>query len=819
MSDKKIKEFPDLSKKLAAPTKKSLFERQKAEAEAKRQREEAETAAAYQDFAKSFDIDNDTPSSSRPGSRPDDFGGPGPGKGSFGGAGKRHFGVPTGPRGSSGPGSLGPPPSLSRKRAFDGSHPQQRDREQGRLAFGDAPGPLDAATAFQISDDEDEKAAGSKAAERAAPKPTLHLSSLPPGTSQAVIKSLIPPTLTVDGVRSLPPSGPGSTERRSMSAIVTLAKETPASDIDTAVNALQNRYLGLGHYLSISRHLSSAALGATGAGVGGLGSASTSQPFNAKSVYAGPGASLSRAPPPGQRGGFAPPSSYNNTGPDQFGRGMGSIQVSVNPPSDLKQLKLIHKALEALITHGPEFEALLMSRPEVQRDEKWAWLWDSRSAGGIWYRWRLWEISTGSDIQRLRNRLSKGPQRVFDSGAPWLGPERSLPFEFTTRFDDFVSDPEYDSSGNDESGDEAHQRRLYASGAPPDSGAEPQEKAYLNPLQKAKLTHLLARLPTTTAKLRKGDVARVTAFAIRHAGAGADEIVDMIVSNVERPFAWSAANPDRKRGTEDDAEASHSGVGATEEDKKAEKEKEKDDPSSSKLIALYLISDIFSSSATSGVRGAWRYRQLFEAALKSRRVFEHLGRLEKDVGWGRMRAEKFKRSVTSLLGLWEGWSAFPQAAQEHFVSAFNNPPLTEKERAALEKEEKAAAEAKAASAAKSRWKTVDVGAKAGEAVAVGGKDKEEKAEKDVSDEPMQEEGIESDPMEEDLDGKPTEEIAGEPMDEDTDDVPLAETDTTQEPHALSAAAVQVAVPGETMAATARRQRPKAVDMFADSDEE
>lgn len=249
MSDKKIKEFPDLSKKLAAPTKKSLFERQKAEAEAKRQREEAETAAAFQDFAKSFEIDNDTPSSSHPGSRPSDIGGPGPGRGALGGAGKRHFGTPTGPRGNSGPGSLGPPPSLSRKRAFDGSHPQQRDREQGRLAFGDAPGPLDAATAFQISDDEEEKAAGSKAAERAAPKPTLHLSALPPGTSQAVIKSLMPPTLTVDAVRSLPPSGPGSTERRSMSAIVTLAKDTPASDIDTAVNALQNRYLGLGHYL------------------------------------------------------------------------------------------------------------------------------------------------------------------------------------------------------------------------------------------------------------------------------------------------------------------------------------------------------------------------------------------------------------------------------------------------------------------------------------------------------------------------------------------------------------------------------------------
>ncbi len=42
---KDIKEFPDLSNKLSAPSKKSLFEKQKAEAEAKRIREAAETAA------------------------------------------------------------------------------------------------------------------------------------------------------------------------------------------------------------------------------------------------------------------------------------------------------------------------------------------------------------------------------------------------------------------------------------------------------------------------------------------------------------------------------------------------------------------------------------------------------------------------------------------------------------------------------------------------------------------------------------------------------------------------------------------------------
>jgi U2-associated protein SR140 len=64
MSDRKIAEFPDVENKLQAPTKKSQFERQKAEAEAKRLREEAETKAVYEDFIKSFDDEEDEPSPS-----------------------------------------------------------------------------------------------------------------------------------------------------------------------------------------------------------------------------------------------------------------------------------------------------------------------------------------------------------------------------------------------------------------------------------------------------------------------------------------------------------------------------------------------------------------------------------------------------------------------------------------------------------------------------------------------------------------------------------------------------------------------------------
>ncbi|MCJ1357152.1 MAG: hypothetical protein MMC33_007148 [Icmadophila ericetorum] len=826
--DSKIKEFPDIGNKLTAPTKKSLFERQKAEAEAKRAREQQETAAVYEDFVKSFDDADDGPGNNGRGggySGSSGFGG------GFGGLSRRHFsGPPTGPggrgglgpaRGTSGPGSLGSaPPSVSRKRNYDGT-PSNRDVRDGLFAFEDSPsGPLDAKTAFQTSDDEEEKATRSRAQERAAPKPTVHLSSLPPGTSQAVIKSILPSNLKVDAVRILPPTGPGSMDRKSLSAIVTLAKETPAIDIDTAVSALQNKYLGWGFYLSLSRHLSSAAVGVGMPVPVGLSSAS-SLPFGARPITMGLGGGLSRAPPPSShRGGFAPPSSYTPAGAGLYGRGAAPVQVNVTPPSDLKQLKLIHKTLEAMLTHGPEFEALLMSRPEVQREEKWAWLWDPRSVGGVWYRWRLWDILTDAQkrITSGRGKYSGSSQQIFEGGASWAAPERVLPFEYITQIEEIVSDSDYNSSDDEDSGEEGRRRHQHLQGGamPPEGmlGTTDDAGAFLNPLQKAKLVHLLARLPTTIAKLRRGDVARVTAFAIQRAGDGAEEVVDMITSNVQNPFAFSSANPNRKADNDDSnlKEEEDTPAPSGEDIQKSTtttNTPEKEDTSGSKLIALYIISDILSSSSTSGVRHAWRYRQIFEAVLRQKQVFESLGRLEKDMRWGKLRAEKWKRSVNSVLGLWEGWCVFPQASQEHFVSVFINPPLTRKEEEEMRKAEKATASAKAE---KSKWKTVEEKAR----------DKEESERMDAG-----RTGGDVD-MDIDVDGESVadddEDVDGLPMEEDFDGEPMAEDQETPPPELAPSVDNNTSEPAlpETKvwpSAARRPPRPRAVDMFADSDDE
>lgn len=685
-STKKIAEFPDVEAKLQKPSKQSAFERQRAEAEAKRKREAEETAAVYEDFVKSFahDEGDDAFHGSRHASSRFGSGAPerpafGSGTPFGGGTGKRHFGVPAGASLKSGPGSLGPAPSsFGKKRPYDGFQ-RDSDEGRGRLGFDDRDrdsGTLPVAKAFEASDDEADIATANRAEEKAISKPTLRLANLPPGTSPAVVKALIPASLTVENVKIVPPSGPSGTERKSTAAIVTLSKETPATDIDNAVSALQNRYLGFGFFLSLHRHLSSAAISS---GLTTLpSSTAVSYPFGARKVEEGPGKPSHQ--PMGHGRAYAPPSSYAPVVGGPLNRS-GILHVPVHAPRDIKQLRMIHKVIESVLEHGPEFEALLMSRPDVQRDEKWAWIWDARSEGGIWYRWRLWEIVTGS--QSSKGKLEYVP--LFEGSHAWKKPGRRLAFEYTTDVDGFISDSDYNSSDDEEFEDEQARQG---------DGVD-QEDTFLNPIEKFKLAHLLARLPTTLSKIRKGDIARITAFAITHASRGADEIAAMIVSNIEHPFAYTSANPEHKQEKKDKEgmEEDSRDTSPAPEDKAPS---DALDLSSARLLALYVISDILSSSSTSGIRHAWRYRQLFEAELRGRKTFELLGSMADKLNWGRLRADKWKRSVGLVLSLWEGWCVFPVETHEFFVRTFENPPILKKETNEAEAERKAG-----------RWKTVE----------------------------------------------------------------------------------------------------------------
>ena len=806
-----LKDFPDVEAKLQRQNKQSVFDKSKAEAEAKRKRDDAETQAALAAFEKSFEggedednatrrFDNDGTSNPFPRTAGPRGSGPGPSPRSFGTSGMRMgrggLGLKTGP------GSLGPVPGAfgDKKRSSNDFAQQQQHKDKKAQVGEESHGAMKISDAFNnASDDEDEVMdVHDRKRELAIAKPTLRLANMPPGISQSVVKALIPANLKVEGIKLESPPLQG-TERNSAVAIVTLSQDTPVTDIEAAVSALQNEYLGYGYYLSLHRHLSSAV--ANSAALSSLSSSAASQPFGAIPFQ-------SPRDQPGQQGfqkGFAPPSSY------QSGPGINTSQllyVHVRVPDDIRAIRLIHQTIEQIMEHGAPFEALLMSRPEVQKEKKWDWIWDARSEGGVYYRYKMWEIVTGST----------GPPgeyvALFQDMPPWRRPD-VLPFEFITEVSELTSDPDYDTSDNEDSEDE------HREGQEPGKG----KASFLNPLHKTKLVHLLARLPATHLKIRKGDVARVTTFALKHATRGVDEVVDMVVSNIERPYSLSGANPKKPA-----------------ENKDANKPAEGDDTSTSEapdvsaacLVGLYVIHDILSSSATNSMPRAWRYRQLFETALRERKVFEKLGLMHERLNWGRLRAEKWKRSVWLILNQWKANDLFSVESQTFFTATFENPPSAKPEVdedvSATTKgktTEKLPASDKMAEAITTTTKAThgeeQKGDVEGEPIADDDIEGEPIEEDDIDGQPIKDEDLEGQPIQDDeIDGEPINEddIDGEPIEEDEiDGEPIAEEEIDGEPMVQDNPGPQTKNDDSNLMGRSQpRKRMRAVDMFASSDE-
>lgn len=538
---------------------------------------------------------------------------------------------------------------------------ERRDREVGR--------------GYHDRNDNRSRAKGSP--ESAPRRPTMLLAQLPKTINEDEVKRLIPTNLKVEEVAFLPPPAPGS-DKRFAAAIVAVAADTPMSDVDSCVSALQGKYLGFGCYLKISRHITS-AVGGLGSGVGShnLGGMADFQPFGAKPFVrdAPTQHSMKNAPPPDS---LDNPYAYQAYG--QRNQGPAPLVVTVSPPSDLKLLQAVNKTVENTIKFGSVFEKALLTSPQIQHDEHWAWIFDTTCQANVYYRWLIYEHFAGKTARSAMSGQSEewlrspegqfakknGLVKVFDQGPLWQPPRERPKFEFTFDFEDIVDDSEYISS-DDESGDE--KEFLSKHDGPRSSNAGSAN--YLNPYRRAKLTYLLHRLPDTLAYLRRGDVARITAFVVANAGSGADEIVAMLLENIFHPYSrcvkYSTPLEDLDPDDPDDHEA-------LEKRARNEEEKKRSDASNAKLIALYCVSDALQASSTSGVRDAWKYRGLFESALLSQNVFAHLGRLEKEFSWGRMKAEQWKRKVGVVLGLWEKWSVFSVETQKAFKEAFLNPP-------------------------------------------------------------------------------------------------------------------------------------------------
>jgi U2-associated protein SR140 len=692
MSDKGA---ADVSSKLNAPKKVSIFEKQRQEAEAKRLREEAENRAALREFEDSF-ADNDN--------QDDLFAQAAAGRNASSSSSGYTRGAPMR---NSGPGTLGPPTtapttttSLKRKRELE----QRRERTQER------------ASSQQRHD-----STRTNSPEAVVKRPTVLLSSLPRNSTESTVRALMPNTLRVDHVVFAP-----SSSGQPLTAVVALSPDTASSDIDSAINALQQKYLGFGSYLNISKHITISSR--LSAALHTATSTTTAHPFGARPMPREPMPthSFRNAPPPDSL-----PPHIRHQGP-------APLVVNVNPPSDLKQLATINKTVEKLITYGPEWECLLMSQPDVQHGEHWAWLFDNTSQGHVWYRWLIYQYyasrppaceSPHIHPWSLLDEVARANRhcRLFDQGPAWVAPVEKPLYEYAQTLTDLMSDSGYVSSDLDTDDEDDHIIQTQGVGPEDVSVSRPR---YLNPYRKAKLTFFLNHLPDSTGYLCQGDVQAVTDLVIKFSAQGAEEVVDMLVSNVENPFRLSVDYKiDRIANNDEDVEhdndnydpeldgprASFGMLGGTEnvdtedvdqpddahvQTDQSDKTKVSKDISGAQLVGLYIISDALAATSVSGVRDAWKYRSLFETSLTARQVFEQLGRMPKLHSWGRVRAEQWKSRICVVLECWERESIFAPESHRRFKQVVLNPPLIGEERRVMEERERADQEEEL----KKKWK-------------------------------------------------------------------------------------------------------------------
>jgi U2-associated protein SR140 len=446
-------------------------------------------------------------------------------------------------------------------------------------------------------------------------------SNLPPATDTRRVEELFSdfPSLKIARVEKIPPQGPSAKGRPSATMKVIFDKDVNARDLDDAMNKLNDKkYLGKGYYLHLDRYLGGRSVDTT----------QRTEPFGA------------RWQAPELPKGFAPPPDLGGVG---RGRDMPrgdteQLIVTANQPPDAATLRLVHQTIEGVILGGIEFEAALMNDPQVQDEERFAWLYDQKHPVNRYYRWRLHQIVCDSP-----------DPEIFEGYGDWRGPIDPLPHEFVDHLGAFESDDDSLDSEDEDEKEKPQFKPLPVGDNYP--GRVDNGYGIMNPKSRTMLLWMLSSIPP--GSIVADDIAAISKFAVEHAAKGMDEVTSILVSNIIQPFQLTDTNTRNRAG-----------------DAESKDDVRRPDIRQVTLNALRIISDVlFVTAKESGV--SYKYRLAIGTELMDRKVFEHLERLPAKLGMGRMTERGYRDEVNTILKVWEDEHLFDDATLKHLSEAFN----------------------------------------------------------------------------------------------------------------------------------------------------
>ncbi|KAJ3416402.1 U2 snRNP-associated SURP domain-containing protein [Chytridiales sp. JEL 0842] len=195
---------------------------------------------------------------------------------------------------------------------------------------------------------------------------------------------------------------------------------------------------------------------------------------------------------------------FNAQAPSTSQKGRSSKpEVIVVRPDDPDVVMLIHRTIERVITHGPQFETLLMEREF--RNPQFSFLFQNESLDHVYYRWKLFSLLNGDSKYSWPTEAFS----MFDEGAQWIPP--SVPFD-----DDNGADELESSSDESTSSSEHHETRR-------------KESHKGNTLERRRRIKLEAMLRKINQE--RDSIASAMVFCIDHAYA-AEEIADLIAQSL-----------------------------------------------------------------------------------------------------------------------------------------------------------------------------------------------------------------------------------------------------------------------------------------------
>jgi U2-associated protein SR140 len=500
-----------------------------------------------------------------------------------------------------------------------------------------------------------------------APKNSVRLSNLPPSITEHQIKNLLRGHLQVFSVDIMEQPNVHGVGRRSMTAVVVLDTGTTTTAIEKATSALKDKYLGCGYSLTISRYLPSDVLYP---GMSDDSFVPIDLPFGARPIkpnFSGHAmGNMSRAPPPSD---FAPPGTYDAghlSGNTSQAPAEAVVQVRV--PKDLQVTQLIHLLTswyhsQEDMNVALEKESQLMSTPQVQNNPLFAFLYDSSSEAGIYFRWLLWNPQGLASLGG-HERINSTPVRIFDDvPIDWIPPTIHMPFSDVAEISEILDHLDFES--DEELDDDMPGYR--------DEDPIPGDEDMLGPLRRARLARMLACLPPSRAFLERRHVAPIQNFVMKHAGRGALEIVDIIQMNINRPFNTSgfsiAVPPPGDSDSDDEAMQQDLPTNGHDQDSAPPITAQTYEPVSrtpapadlltdAKLVSLDIVTAVCVASYHAATPGSHRYRKLFPEAFLEAGVIVGLAETPTEHGWGMIKTDRWERRIRAVFKVWEECNCF-----------------------------------------------------------------------------------------------------------------------------------------------------------------